>query len=210
MPREFDPPYDSPIEQDFAWGLSKHLAETTILHKQVEVPTSAATFRLDLVAQTDWTPFYKPPGSGFRIAFECDGKDYHADVLRDECRDALILSTNAVSAIYRFRGCDLHYHLADCLFYILTHDPFLFSDRGRRNIEVLASDASRLKVTRREYGAQALFYGDDLSDMTYSFFQRRSLRDGQSTKREQFVVFAGKYPAESFDRLVERFGNGER
>src|SRR5947209_4872370 len=124
MPSEFDPPYDSPIEEDLAWGLSKHLGASVRLHKQVEVPTSVTTFYLDLVAETS---------SGYRVAFECDGQAYHQDGLRDECRDALILATSKVAAIYRFRGQDLYYHRDDCLFYVLKNDSRLFSERGQRN-----------------------------------------------------------------------------
>lgn len=127
----FDPPYESPLEEDLAWHLTKHLADDVELPKQEEVVTPFGTFELDLVA--------KPP-SGSLIAFECDGQGYHPDPFRDRCRDALILGMGVQAAIYRFRGPDLWYHMYDCLYIVTQKDPGLFSWRGHRNIELLASD----------------------------------------------------------------------
>ncbi len=213
MMREFDPPYDSPIEEDLAWGLSKHLAESVRLQKQVEVATEFCKFYIDLVAET---------AAGVRVGFECDGREYHQEGLRDECRDALILGVKAVSAIYRFRGQDIHYHRDDCLFYILRKDPYLFSERGTRNIDLLASEGAK-----RSFGVSALDIGSVDSAQGYeigqsqwifyhegqrefiSVLERRSLEGGPSILHA-FIGFAVRNRDSSFDELVARFRQGER
>src|SRR5689334_20970735 len=121
MPLQFDPPYDSPIEELLAWNLDKYIHEDVKLDKQFEAPTPIATFRLDLVARAP---------SGGRVGFECDGNEYHQDAFRDEFRDALILGSKAVDVVYRMRGQDLHYHTQDCLYVAMKQDPALFSERG--------------------------------------------------------------------------------
>jgi len=136
----FDPPYDSPIEELFAINAIKYFAEDARLEKQVEVPTFAGTFRLDLVAER----------AGRRLAVECDGRDFH-DEYRDEWRDALILGNEVVDVLYRLRGSDLTYHIEDLLFLMSQADPDFFGDRGKQNLTRLASDEARA------------FAGDDLS-----------------------------------------------
>lgn len=125
----YDPPYDSPIEELFAHNAIKYLAEDVYLEKQVDVPTIGPTFRLDFVLTRDCQ----------RIGVECDGREFH-DEYRDEWRDALILASGAIDIIYRFRGADLTYHIEDLLYLMSGADPSFFSDRGRTNLEKLASD----------------------------------------------------------------------
>ncbi|TGU70716.1 hypothetical protein E4633_17105 [Geomonas terrae] len=98
--------------------------------------------------------------SGVKIGFECDGKDFH-DESRDEWRDAMILGSKGVDAIYRMRGADLYYHINDILYFISKWDPELFSQRGLLNLEVLASDAVR--TSSEEYTKCVAFirYQDD-------------------------------------------------
>lgn len=123
----YDPPYESPIEDAFAWHVVKHLDATVAFEKQVEVGTTCGGFRIDFVAAS----------AGRRIAFECDGAEYHNE-LRDECRDAMILSAGHVDAVYRLAGADLHYRMEDVLAVLVVAEPQLFSSRGRRNVEHLA------------------------------------------------------------------------
>jgi len=75
----YDPPYESPLEDLFAWNAVKYLGETVAFDKQVEVDTICGKFRLDFLAVS--------PES--RVAFECDGVEYH-EPRRDEWRDAMI------------------------------------------------------------------------------------------------------------------------
>lgn len=137
----YDPAYESPIEEAFAWHLVKHLGEAVAFEKQVEVSTTCGGFRMDFVATA----------AGRRIAFECDGAEYHNE-LRDECRDAVILWAGHVDAVYRLRGADLHYRMDDVLAALVVAESELFSARGRRNVEHLARG-----TTVRALGA-GLFY----------------------------------------------------
>jgi hypothetical protein len=207
----FDPPYDSPIEEILAWGLSKHLVEGATLDKQVEVGSRFARFRIDLVASTP---------AGDRVGFECDGKDFHTDRLRDECRDALILGTQSVSAIYRFRGQDLVYHENDCLYFIANKDPRLFSARALRNLELLASDEARQSCggTLEEwkyYEAAGKVCGYEVGDCHWFFYnlpggpigfvERRSLAHPRGGRMHRFLAFARQHTQATFDELVARF-----
>lgn len=128
----YSPPYDSPLEDDFAYHITKYLEPTISLIPQYEVKTICGIFRLDFMVDTL---------SG-KIGFECDGKDFH-DVSRDEWRDSMILGSKGVDAIYRMRGQDLYYHINDILYFISRWNPELFSHRGLVNLHTLASDAVR-------------------------------------------------------------------
>ena len=88
MFRQFDPPYESRLEENFAWDLTKYLSEAAVLRKQVEAVTPFATFRLDFVAETR---------GGSRVAFECDGKEFHPDGMRDQ-------GTDSVSRVHKARS----------------------------------------------------------------------------------------------------------
>jgi len=128
----YNPPYDSPLEDDFAYHITKYLERTISLIPQYEVKTICGNFRLDFMVDT----------LTGKIGFECDGKDFH-DASRDEWRDAMILGSKCVDAIYRMRGQDLYYHINDILYFISRLDPELFSHRGQVNLQTLASDAVR-------------------------------------------------------------------
>lgn len=78
----YQPPYDSPIEDAFAYYfVMKYAAEDVDLTTQVEASTICGKFRLDFVLCAR---------EGFRAGVECDGKDFH-NPSRDEWRDAMIL-----------------------------------------------------------------------------------------------------------------------
>lgn len=131
----YKPPYDSPLEDSFAWHISKYLGNRTTLAKQVQTATSFGTFFLDFVSRSP---------SGRRVAFECDGRDFHRDPVRDICRDAVVLDSGAVDAVYRLRGQDLHYHLEDCLYVLARWEPRLFSVTGVYQLSLLASHGVRM------------------------------------------------------------------
>lgn len=127
----YDPPYDSPIEKRLAYHLVKYVSPALNFEPQHHVATPWGHFRLDFAA--------------FRgdraVGIECDGEAYHSgdDAVRDDWRDAVILGEGAVEAIYRLRGTDIIRHPQDVLQLMSERDPYLFSDRGRRNLDKLAS-----------------------------------------------------------------------
>jgi hypothetical protein len=209
LSRHFQPPYDSPLEELLAWSLSKYLAERVSLLKQVEAKTPCGTFYLDLVAENAAT--------GRRIAFECDGKEFHPDKLRDECRDALILGGKHVETIYRFRGQDLYYHADDCLLYVAHKDPTFFSERGRINLSILGSDEMRHQhevppttestVTGEEHvRGLTTYYVDHESDLAHQLIiERHTLEGPPTTTLHRFLALAACCRGVSFAALVKRF-----
>jgi len=139
-PPFYNPPYDSPLEDDFAFNITKYLEPSLSLVPQYEVDTICGKFRIDFVVQ----------GPGGLTGFECDGKEFH-DRSRDEWRDAMILGTKTVNAIYRLRGSDVYYRIEDILYLVSKWNPELFSMRGLLNLETLASDevkAAEMEVPR--------------------------------------------------------------
>lgn len=162
----YDPPYESPLEDSFAWGLSKYLHPKTSLEKQIDVATICGTFRLNFVATTN---------AGRRIAYECDGAKFH-DRQGDEWRDAMILGANAVDAIIRLRGSDLSYNLDDVLWLLAQWDPDVFSDRSQRILYQLASD--RVRNHKHDSSDSAMVtYGDESKNHDsplYIFLLRRN------------------------------------
>ncbi len=129
----YAPPYDSPIEDPFAWAFAKHLDPTYDLLKQVEVDTFVGGFRLDFLAVS----------SRQKVALECDGKEFH-NYIRDMFRDSIIIGCTDIDSIYRFGGRDIWYHLDDALYTLTTREPELFSGRGRCNLKQLAAPGTRI------------------------------------------------------------------
>ena len=141
----YAPPYDSPLEDAFARQLVKHLDPSVRLHTQFEVSTICGTFRIDFVVET----------RSKKVGFECDGKEYH-EVWRDECRDALILGSRGVDAIYHFPGAALTYHVNDCLWLATLCDPEIFGDGARGDLDHIASDDARRSAWRIDRGCDEL------------------------------------------------------
>ena len=133
MLAKFSPPYDSPIEECFAWDFLKNTSDDVEFISQYPAKTDYGHFILDFVAVL--------PG-GRKIGFECDGKEFD-DASRDEWRDSLILGERHVDSIYRFRGCDLICHIEDLLYAVSKYDPKLFSQRGLINLQTLSSPSVR-------------------------------------------------------------------
>src|SRR5205809_6465674 len=125
---DYRPPYESPIEDMFAWALTKHINPDLELQKQVDVDTCVGRFRLDFLATSQ----------SRKIGLECDGREYHS-YDRDMFRDSIILGSSPIDAIYRFGGAAINYSLDDALYVLSTVEPFLFSQRGRTNLKQLAT-----------------------------------------------------------------------
>jgi hypothetical protein len=146
----YSPPYDSPIEDLLAYNIVKYLDSSVSLLEQYEVSTICGNFRLDFVVQQN----------NLKYAIECDGRDYHK-LQRDEWRDAMILGSGALQYIYRLRGTDLYKHIDDCIYLISQNHPYLFSDRGLINLEVLASEESKEQNWRRAPSLLSVIYCDE-------------------------------------------------
>ncbi len=196
---EFEPPYDSPIENDFAYNIVKYLDEGVTFKKQVSVDTVCGRFRLDFMAHR----------SRRCIGFECDGKEFHHNEVfvspRDRWRDALILETGVIEVIYRFPGKDLVYNINDCLFILASCQPQLFSERGIENLRVLASDDVKKQLSQMQQ--------HDNSELISCWYKEFRYQHGVRIYRHHcnnsFLLersnFAKKYGRGDLDHIMRQF-----
>jgi hypothetical protein len=193
----YDPPYESPLENYFAWQMSKYLRRDTTLRKQVEAQTICGRFRMDFVAISP---------SGKRIAYECDGEEFH-EPRRDEWRDAMILGTDSVDAIIRLRGLDLTYHGDDLLLLLAKWDPDLFSDRSQIILNRLASDSARAYQHESQTMAMVTFPHEDQNDPFFIFLHRRSrvVPTGQREYWQTVHRFALSCGTGDLDSVIEKW-----
>lgn len=144
----YDPPYETPLEDELAWHLVKYLHRSVRLRSQVRVPTPCGVFWVDFVIEH----------RGRRIALECGALDEDVDERQERFRDALIMGSAVFQTLYRFRGKDLFYHMEDVLFLLSRLHPELFTERGRINLERLASFEARVWAPPRRGPVLTLAY----------------------------------------------------
>ena len=204
---KYEPPYDSRIEDIFAWNLGKYMDPNLRLDKQIEVNTPWGIFILDFMVEC----------KSEKIAFECDGKDFH-DVRRDEWRDAMILGEGHVDTIYRLRGTDLVHRAEDCLFVISHFEPQIFSNRGRANLEMLASSSTKESLDRKLNVDKNLGKGSRLMvfdcspasecfppPFIYMVRESRHIPDGEISIWESQYIYALNNKGLPLDDLIEKY-----
>lgn len=129
----YNPPYERPLEDEFAWHLVKYLNPVTALDYQVKVETACAHFWVDFVVTL----------GHHRVGFECGEMEEAPDEQQLRFREALLLGAGTLDVLYRFRGVDLMHHVHDCLFVASRWDPALFSSRAHVNLGTLAQEEVR-------------------------------------------------------------------
>jgi len=172
MPFNSSPPYDSPLEDTFAYHLAKYAGDDIQIDSQVPANTICRLFLMDFVAHS--------PRIG-RIGIECDGKEFHNDS-RDEWRDAMILGTNTVDVIYRVRGSDITHHINDVLYCLAQLEPGLCSERGEINLRTLASSEARKLFLTKDEDLYHVHYTQDEKEGSL-FLETRRLRIPQGQRR---------------------------
>lgn len=55
----------------------------------------------------------------------------------------MVLGSQTVDTISRFKGSDLTYHMEDCLYLFYIWEPYLFSPAGALRLRALASEQAR-------------------------------------------------------------------
>lgn len=198
MLARYSPPYSSPIEDNMAYNLVKYIAEDVQLLSQLSVETLCGQFIPDFVLELP---------AGRRIAIECDGRDFH-DLSRDEWRDAMILGTGHVESVYRCRGSDIVGHIEDLLFLITQIEPQFFSERGRTNLRVLASDEARAHEIAWDYvSVLHIHYPELTGSQADLFLERHTLHLG--TSERSFLKSAYDYAVRTgggdLDEVCKRF-----
>jgi hypothetical protein len=179
----YEPPYDGAVQDEFAWHIVKYLREDAVLRSEVSLETPAAFFTVDFVAEVPG------PIRPRRIAIECGGERNLRDHQRRLRRDATLIASNrpdgqpVVDALYRLRGSDLLDHMEDCLYLVAQWErsapagspptPDLFSERGRINLETLATREAKNLRLRPEQAAAMVTYEIDPEQEEY--FSERHL-----------------------------------
>ncbi|GAB5521336.1 MAG: hypothetical protein RhofKO_35870 [Rhodothermales bacterium] len=150
----YDPPYERPLEDEFAWHLVKYLDPVAGLLYQERVETKAGAFWINFVVETGLR----------RIGFEVGELDADADTQHDHLRDALLVGSDGLDVVYRLRGRDLLYRLHDCLYLVAQWEPKLFSQRGHINLRTLAAPDARAQQPRRSDAILRLSYDAPQAD----------------------------------------------
>jgi len=200
----YQPPYDSPIEDIFAWHCQKYLQQGVGLDSQVEFKTHHGVFRVDFVLVTENTN---------RVGVECDGRDFH-EPFRDEFRDAILLGEGHLGTLYHFRGCDITYYPEDCIWLMSTLDPDLFSERGRPQLSYL----HRLEIVSVLSSPESYVLRSLPGEPKYRFWAFRRSVDVKSHANPTgwphwrvLYRFACEHPLASLDELIKlNFANLSR
>jgi hypothetical protein len=129
----FPGPFGSPLEERFADALRPHLAPGVRVEQQRVHFTAIGRFVLDFC-------FVTP--SGFCVAVECDGAEFH-ERTADDWRDAALIGERKIDLMVRIDGRFLYAVPADVLYLLSTIAPSLVSARGRQNIVKLSTAAVR-------------------------------------------------------------------
>lgn len=128
----YAPPYDSPIEDVFAWNVVKYLSPDVVLLRQRAVSTPYGEFKLDFTLAL----------GNREIGVECDGKEFHQGT-RDEWRDAFIFRHSQIEAIYRIGGKEINYAIERVLQLLSKDIPEFFSKRGIEHLARLVAFANK-------------------------------------------------------------------
>jgi|GEM_PF-5331467 len=200
---------ESPIELSMQMALQRVLKEPDRLVAQVELETRRGVFRPDFLLSI--TP-------AFRLAIECDGKDYH-DPLRDGFRDAFLLASRSVSAITRISGRTIHASSSKVAIDVLSEYPHLLKDevtqilkqakREKEERYELYAEACRLRerYLEREGGDSESYLIDYTSDYPATvtgLFQRfrADIKTHSPPFGALYIQFAQANPSSSIDALV--------
>lgn len=185
----YDPPYDSPIEDEFAYHIVKYLDQGAELIKQFEINTFCAKYRLDFLLTHN----------GRNVGIECNGAAYH-DRDKDRIRDTLILGSRAVERIFRINGRNIKNNINDCLWLIAKYEPLLFSTRGHANLDQLASKTTRNAEILYEPFLLIKHEPEDDDDIHWEIFLE--IRNFSSTSY-YFYMFKEYWEIIKYHRLTE-------
>lgn len=190
---------ESPLEIMFIETIEKYLRGNSEITPQYEVETLAGTFRLDFLLTI----------GDQKIGVECDGKEFH-DEWRDEWRDALILGSDEIDTIYRFRGSDLYLNMDDCIYLIYHNDKALFCDRYDIIGQQLISDELKENLKRnQQLDSELISVGYALLTEHGEHMGWRQIKVGRRNKNDNKghwnILFevARQHPGYGLDQLIE-------
>ncbi|HHP7237896.1 hypothetical protein [Longibacter sp.] len=132
----YAPPYDDDLDDAFLWNLVKYLGPVSDLH--LTRSGSASLFIIETPARTQQHPDL---GGRRRIGFLLRS-DAVGEANAPSSIDADALRRLDVHEVYVLREADVTHRLPDVLFIISRWVDGLFSERGRTNLERLATGAA--------------------------------------------------------------------
>ena len=196
----YDPPYDSPIEDKFAYNFVKYAALDCSLVNQHPVETICGKFIIDFVIVSN---------NGKHIGVECDGKDFH-DASRDEWRDAMIIGDGHLDVIYRIKGEDITYQIENVLYLMANIDQTAFSDRALINLKILTSANSTKRSENFNQNMPSVVVEiDDSNNLHCVLLDRRTKEI--SPGRRQFWMAAYKFASSigggDLDEVIMKYRN---
>ena len=191
---------ESIIERDVLHCLDKWVADEVKVVPQWEIETIGGKFRADFLVANK---------SRF-IIIECDGKDYH-DRDRDEWRDAMILGTGKIDAVYRLRGRDIWYHRDELFFILANWEPAIFRLGLAQKLSRVASE-KLVSSKCWEKGAIALHTYLDSSEFNVTLWLERRCRIttldiGEMQFWSRLFKFAQECGGGSLDEIMEKWRN---
>ena len=145
----YDPPYAAPHHDRLAWHLVKYLNRACGLRHQVR--------RLAPLKGQEALHFLVEHGAR-RVGIMYRTSEDDGDA---RLHDALLMGNGAVDVLYRLRATDDLARLHDMLYLAAQWDAPLFSQRGRINVERLASTTARAAHVRPTDTTLRLRYGKD-------------------------------------------------
>ena len=179
----YEPPYESGLQDELAWHLVKYLRDDVRLDSEVHIERPGrALYTVDFLittpameVETDQGTQVLPPR---RIAIECGGSHTPRDHERRQRRDAALIHSGQVDAVYRLRGTDLFYHMEDCLYLLAQWEQAecpqrVFSERGLINLTTLATPEAKNLRLRPEQASTLVTYAIDPESEEY--FSERHL-----------------------------------
>jgi hypothetical protein len=161
----YAPPYTGALQDAFAWHVIKYLREDAVLLSEVslegETVHGRALFTIDFVVDVEG------PCGRRRIGFELGGTRTLRDHQRRLRRDAVLVATRTVDALYRIEGSDVLDRVDNALALVARWEAAasagrdvedVFSERGRINLDTLASPDARNLRLRPEQSAVLVTY----------------------------------------------------
>lgn len=191
--------YESPIEDKFAWHITKYLKPDVAFYPQFPIQTICGQFRLDFVI-------------GYNdklIGFECDGLNFH-EPYRDLWRDSMILGTEKIDSIFRLRGTDIHRYPNDLLYTIAKFHSPLFSPRGLINLSKLALESTincSIDKTSSCHLIEIQDFDEDNCYHSLLMIDRRFQHTfkGYKYEWEDYYEFATRIGGGNLDAVIEQY-----
>lgn len=183
----YDPPYDDPVHDAFAWHLVKYLQRGSGLRHHVAGPSVT-----DLDLSIDFVVEYEERRIGFMCGASPEGHEH------DRRCDALRMGRTAVDVLYRLRADDIEQHLHDALLLVAKWDADVFSERGHINLNTLATPEARAAKPRANQTTVTVRYEAAESDRASAVLHMQRLSqshpDGWIPAYEQACEYVGVAP----------------